>query len=126
MVDGQKKKGVINIGGPAAAQLLDPRSLINSPKHGQPKKPMTSLDNREENDGEILMTQEEEEQIKEVISDLNHKAFYGKVMKKTKDNDLKFLAEDENLRNLSPRSREIANVMRIIKSCKHYTLFLSA
>jgi len=31
--DGQKRKGVINIQGPAAAALMDPRSLINSPKH---------------------------------------------------------------------------------------------
>jgi hypothetical protein len=59
MVDGQKKK--INIGGPAAAQLLDPRAIINSPKHA-PKKPMNTIDDRQEdNEGEILMTQEEEQ-----------------------------------------------------------------
>ncbi len=49
---------------------------------------MNTLDNREDNgedEDKILMTEEEEQQIKEVISDLNHKAFYGKAMRKTKD-----------------------------------------
>jgi hypothetical protein len=75
-----------------------------------------TLNNDEENDEEeqILMTQEEEHQIKEVISDLNHKAFYGKILKKTKEIDI----DDENLKHLSPRSREIATVMKIIKNGK--------
>ena len=122
--DGQKRKGVINIQGPAAAALMDPRSLINSPKHqnaSAPQKPnpqlVNTLDNREngEEDDKILLTEEEEQQIKEVISDLNHKAFYGKAMKKTKDM-IKVDPNDDFMRNLSPRSREIAFVMRIIKS----------
>jgi predicted house-cleaning NTP pyrophosphatase (Maf/HAM1 superfamily) len=49
-----------------------------------------------------------------VISDLNHKAFYGKILKKTKEIDI----DDENLKHLSPRSREIATVMKIIKNGK--------
>ncbi len=41
-------------------------------------------------------------------------------MKKTKEMDFC----DENLKNLSPRSREIATVMRIIKECKN-EIFIS-
>jgi len=44
-----------------------------------------------------------------VISDLNEKAFYGKIMKKTKN------LESSEFQNLSPRSREIATVMKFIK-----------
>jgi hypothetical protein len=77
---------------------------------------VNTLDNRDgEEDDKILMTEEEEQQIKEVISDLNHKAFYGKVMKKTKDMVV-VDPNDEYMRNLSPRSREIVFVKRIIKS----------
>ena len=122
--DCKKKKGVINIGGPAAAALLDMRSMINSPKHHNQNalaNTMNDSENNGENDvEEILITQEEEQQIKEVISDINHKAFYGKILKKTKEIDY---GNDESLKNLSPRSREIATVMKIIKSCKfllHY------
>ncbi len=76
------------------------------------------MDNRNENlddEDKIMITEEEEQQIKEVVSDLNHKAFYGKIMKKTKD-VVPVDPKDEYMRNLSPRSREIAFVMRIIKS----------
>ena len=67
--DGQKKKGVINIQGPAAAAFLDPRSLINSPKHQNSSAPtkmnqqlVNTLDNRDgEEDDKILMTEEEEQ-----------------------------------------------------------------
>ena len=66
------------------------------------------------------MTEEEEQQIKEVISDLNHKAFYGKAMKRTKDM-IVVDPNDEYMRNLSPRSREITFVMRIIKAAFEHT-----
>ena len=104
---------------------MDPRSLINSPKHDNGSaslKPnsqlVNTLDNRNENlddEDKIMITEEEEQQIKEVVSDLNHKAFYGKIMKKTKD-VVPVDPKDEYMRNLSPRSREITFVMRIIKS----------
>jgi hypothetical protein len=44
---------------------------------------------------------------------LNHKAFYGKIVKRTKEIDV---GDDEQLRDLSPRSREITTVMRMIQS----------
>ena len=47
------------------------------------------------------------------MSDINHKAFYGKILRKTKEIDY---GDDEQLRNLSPRSREITMVMRMIRS----------
>lgn len=59
------------------------------------------------------MTQEEEQQIKEIVSDLNHKAFYGKHLRRPKDYDY---GDDESLKKLSPRSREITMVMRMIQS----------
>ncbi len=45
-----------------------------------------------------------------MISDLNEKAFYGKIMKKTNG-----LGDLEEFKNLSPRSREIANIMKLIQ-----------
>ena len=42
-----------------------------------------------------------------MISDLNEKAFYGKIMK-SKKNDRMLGVEDEEMKLLSPRSREIA------------------
>ncbi len=63
--DGMKKKGVINIQGPAAGALLDPRSMINSPKHQNASAPqkmlVNSIDNRDDDDDKILMTEEEEQ-----------------------------------------------------------------
>jgi hypothetical protein len=47
--------------------------------------------------------------IKEVASDINEKAFYGKILKKQKE-----VVVDQDLMKLSPRSREIATVMRFI------------
>lgn len=32
-----------------------------------------------------MITQEDEKMIKEVVSDINEKAFYGKLLKKTSD-----------------------------------------
>jgi len=64
-----------------------------------------------EDEEEILITQEEEQQIKEMVSDLNQKAFYGKHLRKVKEVDC---GNDEALRRLSPRSREIALVKRTI------------
>jgi len=57
-----------------------------------------------------LITQEEEEQIKGVASDINEKAFYGKFLKNKKLLDI-----ESNFSKLSPRSREIASVMSIIQ-----------
>lgn len=50
---------------------------------------------------------------------MNHKAFYGKNLKKSKD-WAPYSGDDETLKNLSPRSREIVTVMRMIKSCNQY------
>lgn len=95
---------------------MDPRrAMINSPKQGGIKKGKQKVLNNsmeKEEEDERLITQEEEEQIKEQISDINEKAFYGKILKRTKEVE----CTDESMKNLSPRSREIANVMRIIKS----------
>lgn len=44
---------------------------------------------------------------------MNEKAFYGKVLKKTKAIEC-----DEDLVKLSARSREIATVMKVIKKSK--------
>lgn len=63
----------------------------------------------------ILITEEDSRQIKEMVSDINEKAFYGKLLKKTKDLNL---LPDDDVKNLSPRAREIASVMKFIKNCK--------
>jgi hypothetical protein len=91
-------------------------SGVNSPKQVNDRPPNTLADEEEDQD-QIMITQEEEQQIKEVISDLNHKAFYGKNLKKSKD-WVHYQGDDETLKNLSPRSREITMVTRMIKSCK--------
>lgn len=57
-----------------------------------------------------MLTQEDERKIKEVVSDIDYKAFYGKVLKKTEK-----IEKDEDLKNLSPRSREIARVMKFVE-----------
>lgn len=67
-------------------------------------------DFNEEEKGGIMMTEEDERKIKEVVSDIDYKAFYGKVMKKTKTRET-----DAEMAKLSPRSREIATVMRFVK-----------
>lgn len=74
-----------------------------------PQRPNTTLVDEEEE--EILITQEEEQQIKDIVSDLNHKAFYGKNLRRPREQDY---GDDESLRMLSPRSREITMVMRMI------------
>jgi serine/threonine protein kinase len=58
---------------------------------------------------ERLITSEDQKMIKEVASDINEKAFYGKILKKTNT-----VVQDQDLMKLSPRSREIATVVRFI------------
>lgn len=55
------------------------------------------------------------------MSDINEKAFYGKLLKKTKDLNL---LQDEEFKNLSPRAREIASVMKFIKTCNNNKLII--
>jgi serine/threonine protein kinase len=57
-----------------------------------------------------LVTEEEENQIRDVASDINERAFYGKIMrtKKALEQGIK------TLHQLSPRSQEIANVMQLV------------
>lgn len=43
------------------------------------------------------------------MSDINEKAFYGKIMKNKKILDIEL-----DFKKLSPRSREIASIMKII------------
>jgi hypothetical protein len=57
----------------------------------------------------LLITQEDQRLIREVASDINEKAFYGKLLKKQK-----MPLIETNYEKLSPRSREIASIMNII------------
>lgn len=57
-----------------------------------------------------MITQEEERQIKEALSDINEKAFYGKILKKQKE-----IVCDDDLKQFSARTREITTVMRMIQ-----------
>ena len=54
---------------------------------------------------------------------MNHKAVYGKNLKKSKD-WAPYSGDDETLKNLSPRSREIVTVMRMIKSCNQFCFII--
>lgn len=63
-----------------------------------------------------LITEEDENEIRQVASDINEKAFFGKILR-TKNliqsnNYGKNI--DSKLKNLSPRSQEIAYVMKKI------------
>ena len=52
-----------------------------------------------------LITEEEEQEIRQVASDINEKAFYGKVMKtKQLINNNNYGDQDAAFRKLSPRS----------------------
>ena len=68
-----------------------------------------------------LITEEEEQEIRQVASDINEKAFYGKVMKtKQLINNNNYGDQDAAFRKLSPRSQEIAYVMnQVSKSFKN-------
>ena len=61
------------------------------------------------------MTEEDEKMIKEVVSDINSKAFYGKNKRIKEVAESVEGAEDGSLANLSPRSKEIAIIMKLIK-----------
>lgn len=56
------------------------------------------------------MTDEEEEEIRHVASDINERAFYGKILK-TK---VAIERGSNELKKLSPRSQEIGGVMQIV------------
>jgi hypothetical protein len=75
----------------------------------QPSKKRVSVEADLSDQDEIMITQEDQRMIKEVASDINEKAFYGKILKKQKE-----VVVDQDLMKLSPRSREIATVMRFI------------
>lgn len=54
-----------------------------------------------------LITEDDEQEIRQVASDINEKAFYGKIIR-TK----KAIQNDGELNKLSPRSQEIGYVMQ--------------
>ena len=58
-------------------------------------------------DDKPLITEEEEHEIRQVASDINEKAFYGKLLK-TKQ----ALTKEGDFKRLSPRSQEIGYVMK--------------
>ena len=57
-----------------------------------------------------MITEEDEQEIRQVASDINEKAFYGKILK-TK----KVLKVDAEFVKLSPRSQEIGYVMKRVE-----------
>ena len=59
-----------------------------------------------------LITEEEEQEIRQVASDINEKAFYGKILR-TKQLIQK---GSSDVKKLSPRSQEIAYVMKEINN----------
>jgi len=61
-------------------------------------------------DQKPLMTEEEEVEIRQVASDINERAFYGKILKTQLA-----MENDSELKRLSPRSQEIGSVMKKIK-----------
>ena len=68
-----------------------------------------------------LITEEEEHEIRQVASDINERAFYGKLLnnKKTPKPNSKNNRQGENpddLMNkiLSPRAKEIGSIMQIV------------
>ena len=67
------------------------------------------MDNEYEVQGPLI-TEEEEQEIRQVASDINEKAFYGKILK-AKQIIQDPANADANFRKLSPRSQEIASVM---------------
>jgi hypothetical protein len=70
-----------------------------------------SLLENQEHIQEPMITEEEEHEIRQVASDINEKAFYGKIMR-AKQIILDPQNADTYLSKLSPRSQEIASVMR--------------
>ena len=68
----------------------------------------------------MLITEEDEKFIRDIANDINEKAFYGKILKKVKNEssrrENKENLEDREFGNLSPRSKEIAQVMKIIQN----------
>lgn len=59
---------------------------------------------------ERLITEEEESQIRQVASDINERAFYGKLLK-TKV----AIQSDKEFAQLSPRSKEIGMILKRIQ-----------
>jgi len=70
---------------------VDNRKKESNKSLGQPLAKKLYLEDNDsydkEKSNEIIMTEEDERKIKEVVSDLNEKAFYGKIMKKSKNLD---------------------------------------
>ena len=74
--------------------------------------------NRKIDEELILITQEDELLIKEIASDINEKAFYGKMLKKKKaKKNKKNNGGPDEFEKLSPRAREIATVEKFINQC---------
>ena len=63
-----------------------------------------------------LLTEQDENEIRQVAADINERAFYGKILK-TK----KALRDKGEFAKLSPRSQEIGSVMKAIKSAFEQT-----
>lgn len=66
-----------------------------------------------------MITEEDEKNIRDIANDINEKAFYGKLLKRVKKESERQNTESERkhgeFENLSPRSREIATIMKLIK-----------
>ena len=67
----------------------------------------------DEDSDERMITQEEEKQIRDVVSDINERAFYGKQMKAQPKKKNEVI--DPEMSGLSPRAREIATVKKLIQ-----------
>ena len=59
-----------------------------------------------------LITEEDESEIRQVASDINERAFYGKILKTKK---LIYENQSNKIKLLSPRTQEIAKVMQTIQ-----------
>ena len=61
-------------------------------------------------DARRLITEDDEQEIRQVASDINEQAFYGKIIR-TK----KALKTESEFNKLSPRSQEIGYVMQKVE-----------
>jgi len=91
-----------------------PRKQSRADKPLQAKEPfITSLEKfaREmEEECERMVTEEDLQEIRDVASDINERAFYGKILKTKKALE----SGIKDLKQLSPRSQEIGSVMQLV------------
>ena len=60
----------------------------------------------------MIITEEDEKFIRDIANDINEKAFYGKILNKVKrESSRRENKENQEFGNLSPRSKEIAQIM---------------